>query len=144
MEKNKAAQWLKAAFLVGAIVDAAAMLPMLLPSMARFFWGFDGVTGAYLFAMGMGAALMLGWTLLLLWAWKKPLERRFVAVLTAIVIAGTAAAEAVAVASGVMALGKAAPSFALQAVLLFLFIRGYFLAGPSSLREHSGSTQGAR
>jgi hypothetical protein len=33
--------------------------------------------------MGIGGALMLGWTLLLLWAVRKTVERRFVILLTA-------------------------------------------------------------
>ncbi len=33
--------------------------------------------------MGMGGSLMTGWTFLLLWAIRKPIERRFVILLTA-------------------------------------------------------------
>jgi len=34
-------------------------------------------------AMGLGGTLMTGWTLLLLWAVRKPIERRVVSLLTA-------------------------------------------------------------
>ncbi len=34
--------------------------------------------------MGIGGSLMTGWTLLLVWALQKPVERRFVILLTAI------------------------------------------------------------
>ena len=57
--------WLKAAFMVGAVTDALALVPMLYPPMARFFWGFDAFTGIYYFAMGYGATFMLAWTILL-------------------------------------------------------------------------------
>jgi hypothetical protein len=73
----------------------------------------------------MGAALMLGWTLLLIWAAIKPVERRFVAVLTIVVILGIVAAEIAAVAGGIMALGNTVPSFIMQAALLALFGAGY-------------------
>ena len=45
--------------------------------------GFRDITGSYRFAMGYGAS---GWTGLLLSAYRRPLERRFAAVLTILVI----------------------------------------------------------
>ena len=63
--KNKAVFWLKLSFLTGAVVDAVALIPMLVPPAAKIFWGFDNFTGIYYFAMGMGASLMLAWTILL-------------------------------------------------------------------------------
>lgn len=47
---------LRAAFLAGAITDALALVPMLIPAMAKVLWGFDAVSGACRFAMGYGAA----------------------------------------------------------------------------------------
>jgi hypothetical protein len=131
MEKEQSVKLLKAAFIAGAIIDAAALVPMLWPWAARQMWGFDAAGGPYRYAMQMGAALMLGWTLLLIWAARRPVERRFVAVLTMVVIIGIALAEIMAVAGGVMALGKALPSFALQAVLLALFGIGYAVSSTS-------------
>jgi uncharacterized membrane protein len=63
---------LKTAFLAGAVTDALALFPMLIPPLAALLWGFDDVSGAYRFAMGYGASLMLGWTVLLLWAYQSP------------------------------------------------------------------------
>ena len=59
---------LRMAFMLGAITDALALMPMLLPPMAKLLWGFDATTGPDRFAMGYGASLMFGWTVLLLWA----------------------------------------------------------------------------
>src|SRR6266849_1238095 len=70
---------LRIAFLAGAITDAAALLPMLIPRLAAWVWGFRDLPGSYRFAMGYGASLMFGWTVLLLWAYRRPVERRFVA-----------------------------------------------------------------
>jgi hypothetical protein len=75
--------------------------------------------------MGYGAALMLGWTALLLWAYRRPLERRFVAALTVLVIYGLVAAEAQAVASGALPAWRMVPTWCLQAVLLVLFATAY-------------------
>jgi hypothetical protein len=119
------ARRLRRAFLLGAITDALALAPMLFPPMANLLWGFSDTSGSYRFAMGYGAALMLGWTGLLVWAYQRPIERRFVAALTAIVICGLVATEVVAVALGDIAAARMAPTWCLQAVLLVLFVSAY-------------------
>ena len=91
---------LQTAFLAGAITDAGAILPMLIPPLAKLLWGFEDVSGAYKFAMGYGASLMLGWTVLLIWAYQKPMERKAVAALTVLVICGLVITEMVAVLTG--------------------------------------------
>jgi hypothetical protein len=125
MDDDRQTRLLRTAFLAGAVTDAAALVPMLSPSMARLLWGFDDPTGAYAFAMGYGASLMAGWTALLLWAYRRPLERAFVAALTVGVIYGLVATELVAVASGAVALWRLVPTLALQTVLLALFATAY-------------------
>jgi hypothetical protein len=94
---------------------------MLWPSMAELLWGFDDPSGSYRFAMGYGASLMLGWTVLLLWAYRRPLERRFVGALTVLVIYGLVLTEAAAVWSGTLAPWRMIPTWCLQGVLLVLF-----------------------
>ena len=116
---------LKIAFAAGAITDALAILPMLLPSLAGLVWGFEDVSGAYRFAMGYAASLMLGWTGLLAWAYCRPLERSFVAVLTVGVICGLVGAEVMAAASGTFAPWRMIPTWMLQAALLTLFVFGF-------------------
>jgi hypothetical protein len=116
---------LRLAFLLGAVTDALALIPMLSPPMTQLLWGFRPEPGPYSFAIGYAAALMFGWTLLLLWAYRRPLERRFVAALTVFVIYGLVAAEIVAVARGDMALGRMLPTWCLQSFLLVLFASAY-------------------
>jgi hypothetical protein len=116
---------LRAAFLLGAVTDALAVVPMLSPSMASLLWGFEDRGGAYRFAMGYGATLMLGWTGLLLWAYRRPIERAFVAALTVFVIYGLVLTEVVAVLSGHMPLWRMIPTWVLQAVLLGIFAGAY-------------------
>jgi hypothetical protein len=125
MIEDRQEHWLRMAFVAGAITDALALVPMLIPPMARLLWGFDTLGGAYRFAIGYAAALMLGWTVLLIWAYQRPLERAFVAVLTVIVIYGLVAAELAAVVSGDLAPWRMIPTWCLQAVLLGLFATAY-------------------
>ena len=116
---------LRWAFMAGAITDALALVPMLIPEMARILWGFDDPTGSYRFAMGYGASLMLGWTVLLIWAYRRPLERRFVSAMTVVVIYGLVFTEVLAVRSGAIELSRMVPTFVLQAGLLALFVSAY-------------------
>ncbi len=119
------ARLLRVAFLVGAITDGMAILPMLVPPLARLFWGFEDGSGPYEFAMGYAASLMLGWTALLTWAYQKPLERKAVAALTVLVIYGLVFTEIVAVLSGHIAVWRVLPTWVLQAMLLGLFSGGF-------------------
>jgi hypothetical protein len=82
--------------------------------------------GPYRFAMGYAASLMAGWTALLLWAYRKPVERAFVAILTMIVIAGLIATEIAAVLFGTLHASRMAPTWILQAALLALFSTAYY------------------
>jgi hypothetical protein len=116
---------LRTAFLAGAVTDALAVIPMLVPSVAKLIWGFEDMSGAYRFAMGYGASLMLGWTALLIWAYQNPLERRLVAALTVLVICGLMLTEVVAVLSGQLAAWRMVPTWCLQTVLLGLFAGGF-------------------
>jgi len=128
MENKKAVFWLKLSFLVGMITDALALIPMLFPSIAKIFWGFDNFTGIYYFAMGYGASLMLAWTILLYWAYRKPLERRYIALFTSLIILGFVITEIVAVCNNYVLLSKVIPSFILQAILLTLFNYSFFIS----------------
>ena len=123
--QERETQLLRCAFLLGAVTDALALIPMLLPEMASLLWGFSDSTGSYCFAMGYGASLMLGWTVLLLWAYRRPFERRFVAALTVVVIYGLILTEVAAVVSGAMPAWRMIPTWGLQTGLLILFAAAY-------------------
>ncbi|MBI5015056.1 MAG: hypothetical protein HZB55_06140 [Deltaproteobacteria bacterium] len=131
---------LRAAFLAGAVTDVAALGPMLVPSLGAHVWGIHGSSGNYRFAMGYGAALMLGWAALLLWACRRPVERRGVAALTSLVIFGLVLIEMAAVAGGVLDAWRAVPLGCFQVSLLTLFAAAYFLPWfpESPVSRHAG------
>ena len=112
---------LRIAFTAGAVTDALAIVPMIIPPLARLMWGIDDSSGAYQLAMGYAASLMLGWTVLLVWAYRQPVERRFVAAITIVVICGLILAEIVAVLLGTIPWLRMAPTWCIQIVLLILF-----------------------
>ena len=128
MENKKAVSWLKLSFLAGMITDALALIPMLFPPMARLFWGFDNFSGIYYFAMGYGASLMLAWTILLYWAYRKPLERRYIGLFTSLIIICFVATEIVAICNGYIQSSKVIPSLVVQAILLTLFNYSFIIS----------------
>jgi len=130
---------LRTAFLAGAVSDAMSLLPMLLPSLATRLWGLRDVSGSYQLAMGCAASLMLGWTLLLVWASRRPRERCAVAPLTLLVIGGIVVAEIVGAGAGVVDAWRLVPTWCLQAVLLTLFGWAYH-AGRQASRASAQKT----
>jgi hypothetical protein len=123
-DRGAAGRGVRASYRIGAVTDAVAALQMLVP--ALFAWANEPPTFApgadYRFAMGMGASLMLGWTVLLLWADRRPIERRGVLLITIVpVIVGLALNEAVAVRAGFLPLRTQVPIWALQVALTALF-----------------------
>ncbi len=118
-------RWLRISYWTGAVIDAIAAIEMLWPSLFGFANGLPRFAPGpdYRFAMGMGAALMLGWTALLVWADQRPLERRDVLLLTVVpVIAGLALNEVAAVRAGFVGAASQAPVWVLQAALTVLFV----------------------
>jgi hypothetical protein len=132
MKSNDAVRWLRISYWAGAILDALAALSMLSPDLFAATNGLrDFHPGLeWRFAMGMGASLMLGWTALLLWADRKPLERKGVLLITVLpVVLGLAVNEIVAVRAGFLPIATTIPVWIAQAVITGLFIFSYLGAG---------------
>lgn len=128
MNKQNAIFWLRISYWIGAVIDGFATIPMLFPRFARIVFGFPEFIPepAYRYAMGMGAALMLGWTVLLLWADQDPLARKGVLLITVFpVILGIIATEVYAFITGFVPLGKVIGTWALQILLIALFSGSY-------------------
>jgi len=80
-------RWLRIAYWSGAVLDLVAFFQMMFPSfMAKAMKVRFTVTPEYEMAMQFGASLMLAWTVLLVWADRKPVERRGILLITLIII----------------------------------------------------------
>jgi hypothetical protein len=107
-------------------------------------YGLSNFTPAadYRFAIGSVASLMLGWTVLLLWADRNPLERSFVLVITVFpVVGGLAASEIMAIHAGFLTLAAVLPTFALQLALSILFLVSYARAARISATRPEGKLE---
>lgn len=125
MKKKQAVFWLKLAFAIGVITDAAAVIPMLSTDVAKLMWGFEDFTDMYRFAMGIAAVFMTAWTLLLIWAYAKPLERKMVALLTLFVLVFFLVVEIIGVNNGIVAIDKALPTMSMQILWSILYSFAY-------------------
>ena len=123
--------WLRLSYFTGALIDGLAAVQMLFPSIFAVSNGLANFNPPveYRYAMGMGASLMLGWTLLLLWASQKPLERKAILLITIFpVIFGLVVNEVGAVITHFISAQSMLPIWILQAVLAGLFAFSYLYA----------------
>lgn len=133
--------WLRTSYRVGALVDAVVGVLMLYPSAWSAIYGIaDFELGPdFRYAMRLGASLMLGWTVLLLWADRRPVERRGVLLLTVFVIFGLASAGVYAVTSGLIPLPRMIPAWVVQALLVALFSYSYFRSRAATFPTGQGN-----
>jgi hypothetical protein len=78
---------------------------------------------------------MLGWTLLLLWADRKPEERRGVLLLAIVVVLGLMGSGLFAMSTGFMPNATGMPVLVFQGLLILLFISSYI----ASVRQRPGT-----
>lgn len=123
---------LRISFWIGAIVDGFVAVQMVLPDTWASFNGLAAHRSSQELgvALGIGAALMFGWTVLLLWADRKPVDRRGILLITAFpVVTGLFLNNLRGISDGLMTLEGMAPSLAFQIGASLLFIYSYLNAG---------------
>jgi len=123
--------WLRASFWIGAIAGFLIAIMMFLPGPPPFFLGeaFSVSCPDDRFALRMGGSFILGWSFLLIWADRKPKERKGVLLLSLFpVVTVWAATEVYAVASAGLSYSARVPFWVLQGGLALLFAFSYFKA----------------
>jgi hypothetical protein len=124
---------LRVAFLVGVVTDGLAVIPMLSRRIGAALFGGDPSRNNQenRFAWGIGAALMAGWTLLLLWGAASPIARRDILLLTVFpVIAGIVLATAIAARRGLVSVLRMIPLWIHLGVVSLFYILVYVLSIP--------------
>jgi hypothetical protein len=119
---------LRTCYWIGALIDAAAAIQLFLPDLWASFYAIPNYipNQTLNYALATAGSLMIGWTLLLIWADRKPVERKGVLPLTVFpVVAGLALNNVSSVAVGLRTFASAAPTIALQVGLSALFIFSY-------------------
>jgi hypothetical protein len=126
---------IKITYWLGIGVDALWAVGLLVPSVFGFLTGnpnFDPDLQVRLI-MGIGGSLMTGWTLLLLWAIREPIQRRAVSILTAFpVVFGIFMVVLIGYLNG----NSANLWLVVKTSIIFiLMVTSYFLAGKMEKQE---------
>jgi len=117
---NKKLLFIRFTYWYGAILDFLVFLDMIISIIFEFSFSIPFVSTdlSYKYQTGTGAFLMLGWTILLIWADRKPIKRKDILLLTA-----------VPVVIGIMIVNILYSYFwYLSVITLILFICAYCLA----------------
>ncbi len=119
--------WLRISFRMGAIADGIVALAMFAEAiLSRPSPLTHHVPDTpYRYAIGLAGSLMLGWTLLLLWADRRPEERRGILLLTIAVVLGLMGSGLFALSTGFMPMATGVPILLFQGLLIVLFSSSY-------------------
>jgi hypothetical protein len=118
------------AYLAGAVLDGVTALALFVPEVAVAVYEVEAsITPERRYALGVGGSLMLGWTVLLVWGWFRPVERRGILVITIVpVLAGLAAFTGYAGATGLLAPAAVATTVIVQVAITTLLLVAYVQA----------------
>jgi hypothetical protein len=122
---NDKIRWLRISYWAGAIVDAYAAFRLMFPEM------FPGSSADVSYNLGMkwGIALMLGWTFLLIWADRKPLQRKDILLLTVCpVIVGLMITSVATFVAGFGTIGALILNLSILTILIVLMTFSYLNA----------------
>jgi len=117
---DKKVVFIRLVYWYGAILDFLVFLDMIMSIIFEFSLMMPNISTdlSYKYQTGTGAFLMLGWTLLLIWADRKPIERKDILILTAIPVV-----------LGIMVINIFFTAFwFLSFITLLFFVSAYFLA----------------
>jgi drug/metabolite transporter (DMT)-like permease len=120
--------WLRVSYWAGAIADVLIGVLTLIP-------GRMGET-EFRYPMGLAAATMFCWAGLLIWADRRPVERKGVLIPTIAVILGLMAAGLYAVLSGIFTFERIMPTSVLGIALIALFSFSYRNSGNAEEGTH--------
>ena len=116
---NRSMILLKTTLWIGIVADAAETIRMLVPGLFIATMGIQPVNSPHFgFALMYGAPVMLGWTILLVWALGDPVKRRGVYLILLPVILSYVAVEIYGVTIGLIPISW--PAFGMQALLILL------------------------
>ncbi len=108
--------WLRLSFWVAAIADFLVAVMVLVPDLPG---------DIYVISMGQMAAVAFSWGVLLLMAARKPMERRWIAVPTMLVVFLLGVVSVHALVLGLLPVAQIIPALVASAVVLTLLVIGY-------------------
>ena len=123
---------------IGAVVDFYFAIAMMHPRLWALTLQMPDYRPDALHRMDMsiGAAVWFGWTLLLIWASFKPVQRKMVLLLTILIIAELMVAATALILNNLNSFEKMVPVFMLQVFLLTIFSISFLKAKKFEAQEN--------
>jgi hypothetical protein len=119
-------------------LDALAFVQMAFPQIGlKMIGGKVAMTDEYVFTINLAAGFMLAWTLLLLWADRKPMERKMIVPLVMIIIVWNISTLIFAVRVNLVPMETLLPQMALASLLLIYYAFCMMIACISENRANS-------
>lgn len=128
MDKKRIILFVKICFWIGAITDGLAAIIMIFPSLRIYIFGDENfnLTSDLRYGLGLGGSLMLGWTVLLIWGSRKPIERRDLLLMTIFpVIIGIVLFQIYTVTVGYITFVKMLPIWIHLSIIVTLYLVAY-------------------
>lgn len=127
---ERAIRWLRISYWWGIIADAVMAFLMLLPERFEDLAGVDFELSAdFGYGLRYGVPLMVGWTVLLFWADRKPLERKGVLPITLVpVVVGYFIFDFYSIRAGYTTLERTMPTLVLRLAMSAMFVFSYLNA----------------
>jgi hypothetical protein len=119
------------AYWIGIIADGISTIVLLSPDLAKAIFGLNnGSFGEpYLYVSRIAASLMFGWTILLFWADRKPIDRRDILLITIFpVVTGIALSGVFSITSNIIQFEAILPLWIFNAFLIILYLCSYWKA----------------
>ena len=113
--------WLRVSYWAGAIADALIAMLVLIPGRMG--------EAEFRYPMGLASTMIVGWTVLLIWADRKPAARKGVLLITVFpVITGLLLSGIYSVAVGLLPATQIIPGSAVGVILIVLMLYSYWKA----------------
>jgi len=131
MNEKQIVLLLHIAYWIGIIADAISTIILLSPELAQSAFGLSNISYGeeYLYVSRIAASLMLGWTFLLFWADRKPVERRGILILTIMpVVVGIMMSGYLAVNSDFIQLQNILPLWVFNILLIIIYLFSFLKA----------------
>ena len=121
---------LKISYIIGVILDLLVAIQMFFPDILALTTGLGAfVPGSdYLYAAYMSGVMMIGWTVLLIWGYMRPVERKDILLITVFpVVVGLIVSDLLSISTGFLPLMTAVTFLVIQIFLIILFSLSYIL-----------------
>jgi len=120
---------LKFSYIIGAILDALVAIQMFSPDILIMTTGVSSFapTSDFLYASYMSGVMMTSWSVLLIWGYLKPVERKDILLITILPVVGLMLSGIYSTTAGFLPWLTTLVFLTIQVFLVILFATSYLL-----------------